>query len=617
MIYQKYGKRILDVIFSAFGIVLLSPLYIFLAILVRVKLGSPVLFRQKRPGKDGKIFQMYKFRSMTDETDRNGTLLPDEARLNAFGKKLRDTSLDELPELFNILKGDMSLVGPRPLLVRYLPLYSEQQKRRHEVKPGLTGLAQVNGRNSISWEEKFEWDVEYAGRISFLLDIRILMDTVKVVLSGTGIASNTCATMEPFEGNEKNFAMEEKMGKDVLLIAHFCNYESQGNNRFNYLAERFYENGMDVELVTSSFSHVRKCQRRKKEDKKYKTTLIYEPGYQKNVSLKRFFSHRVMGKNLQTYLINRKKPDIVYCAVPSLDVAETAARYCRTHKVPFVIDVQDLWPEAFQMVTPIPLLSNILFYPMKRKANAIYREADRIVAVSKTYAKRAKQVNLKDTQPLSVYLGTDHESFDRIDGRRTKKSHLQTLFSNSVFTMIYIGTLGHSYDIACVIEAVKILKENAQKKGKPCPVRLLLCGDGPLQKKFERLSEGLPVQFLGRLPYEEMVWVLKNSDVSVNPIKHNAAQSIINKVGDYAMAGLPVINTQEGLEYRHLIQSYECGINCSNQSAKEVAKAVEYLIKNPDVKKRMAANSRKLGEELFNRKKTYKQIIALVKESMK
>lgn len=203
MIYRKYGKRILDIIFSALGIVLLSPLYILLATVVRAKLGPPVFFRQERPGKDKKIFQMYKFRSMTDETDRNGTLLPDEARLTAFGKMLRNTSLDELPELFNILKGDMSLVGPRPLLPEYLPLYNETQQKRHCVRPGLTGLAQVKGRNSISWEEKFEWDVQYADRVSFLLDIRILIDTVKVVLSGNGIVSGTCATMEPFEGNNK------------------------------------------------------------------------------------------------------------------------------------------------------------------------------------------------------------------------------------------------------------------------------------------------------------------------------------------------------------------------------------------------------------------------------
>lgn len=173
------------------------------AVLVRIKLGSPVLFQQQRPGKDEKIFNMYKFRTMTDERDENGELLPDEVRLAKFGKTLRSTSLDELPELFNIVKGDMSIVGPRPLLVRYLPLYNERQKHRHDVRPGFTGLAQVNGRNSISWEEKFEWDVKYVEHVTFLQDCRIILKTIAVVLKRDGISSATSATMEEFRGNRK------------------------------------------------------------------------------------------------------------------------------------------------------------------------------------------------------------------------------------------------------------------------------------------------------------------------------------------------------------------------------------------------------------------------------
>ena len=175
--YKNCIKRLLDILLSLIGIILLCWLYLILFILVRVKLGSPVLFRQQRPGKNEKIFTLYKFRTMTDARDENGNLLPDEVRLTAFGKMLRSTSLDELPELFNILKGDMSLIGPRPLLVKYLPLYNEEQKHRHDVRPGLTGLAQVNGRNAISWEKKFEYDVEYVRNLSFLLDCRILLQT--------------------------------------------------------------------------------------------------------------------------------------------------------------------------------------------------------------------------------------------------------------------------------------------------------------------------------------------------------------------------------------------------------------------------------------------------------
>lgn len=199
MIY-KYIKRILDIISSLLAIIILSPLLAVTAVLVKTKLGTPVLFRQERPGKDEKIFTLMKFRTMTDERDENGELLPDEVRLTKFGKFLRSTSIDELPELFNILKGDMSVIGPRPLLVEYIPRYNEHQHRRHEVRPGLSGWAQVNGRNTVSWEDKFDMDVHYVDNYSFAMDVKILFMTVLNVLKREGISSKTSATMEVFMG---------------------------------------------------------------------------------------------------------------------------------------------------------------------------------------------------------------------------------------------------------------------------------------------------------------------------------------------------------------------------------------------------------------------------------
>ena len=200
-IYERYIKRLLDIVLSGMALLLLSPVLLLVAILVRVKLGSPVLFSQERPGKDEKIFMLYKFRSMTDARDESGHLLPDEARLPQFGRILRSTSLDELPELINIFKGNMSIVGPRPLLVKYLPLYNDFQKHRHDVTPGLTGWAQVNGRNALSWEKKFELDVWYAENISFALDVKIVLMTAMKVFRREGISSETAATMEEFCGS--------------------------------------------------------------------------------------------------------------------------------------------------------------------------------------------------------------------------------------------------------------------------------------------------------------------------------------------------------------------------------------------------------------------------------
>ena len=197
--YKNHIKRILDIFLSLCGILILSPVYLILWVLVRRKLGKPALFTQERPGRNEKIFRLYKFRSMTDERDENGLLLPDEVRLTRFGKILRSTSLDELPELFNILKGDMSLIGPRPLLVRYLPWYTERERHRHDVRPGLTGLARVNGRNALGWEGRFAYDLEYVAHCSFIMDVKIIMMTVGKVLKRSGTLSGSEQTVEDFD----------------------------------------------------------------------------------------------------------------------------------------------------------------------------------------------------------------------------------------------------------------------------------------------------------------------------------------------------------------------------------------------------------------------------------
>lgn len=199
--YEKYFKRVIDFTLSLIALIVLSPILLVLVIVTAIAMKGNPFFTQQRPGKDEKIFRLIKFRTMTNERDENGEFLPDDVRLNKFGKFLRSTSLDELPELINILIGDMSIVGPRPLLVKYLPLYNDEQRRRHDVRPGLTGNAQANGRNALSWEDKFKLDIEYVDNLSFAFDVKIIFDTVKAVLKRDGISSETSATMEEFKGN--------------------------------------------------------------------------------------------------------------------------------------------------------------------------------------------------------------------------------------------------------------------------------------------------------------------------------------------------------------------------------------------------------------------------------
>lgn len=206
--YEKFIKRPQDILLSLMAMIVLSPVLLITAVLVRTKLGSPVIFKQKRPGLDEKVFTLYKFRTMTDAKDSDGNLLSDEVRLTKFGKLLRSTSLDELPELWNIFRGDIAVVGPRPLLVEYLSRYNEQQRRRHEVRPGLSGLAQVNGRNAISWEDKFKYDIQYVDHVTFLGDWKIIFQTILNVIKRDGINSETAATMEIFMGTEEKTESE-------------------------------------------------------------------------------------------------------------------------------------------------------------------------------------------------------------------------------------------------------------------------------------------------------------------------------------------------------------------------------------------------------------------------
>lgn len=392
--------------------------------------------------------------------------------------------------------------------------------------------------------------------------------------------------------------------KDIVIIANFCpQCDTTLRGRFFYLAELLTEKDYRVEIVTSDFNH------RTKQPKdmlpevvRAKITYVHEPGYPDNISLKRLYSHWVWGRNVEAYLRKRSVPDCIYCAIPSLTAALKAGSYARQHKVPFIIDIQDLWPEAFQLALKSQVLKGIL-YPLKLYANAIYRKADAVVAVSETYRDRGLEVN-RQAKGLCVFLGNEKDIFDR---GREKYRIART--DNDLW-LGYVGTLGYSYDLRCVMDAMNII----QKDDALPHVKLVIMGSGPLKAQFEEHARELGVNavFTGNLPYEEMTGMLASCDMVVNPIIKGAAQSITNKVGDYALSGLPVINTQECEEYRKLIDTYQCGINCEPGSAEEIAEAIKRLSSDEHLALEMGRAHRRLGEERFDRKRTYPAIVELI-----
>ena len=390
---------------------------------------------------------------------------------------------------------------------------------------------------------------------------------------------------------------------DILIISEFCEDFSQSDNdRFFYLAKLLGRDNQ-LEFITSSFRHTTKSHRDKPTELyKFRITFIDEPGYPRNVCLKRFFSHYVWGKNVAKYLKNRKKkPDVVYCAVPSLTGPNRVAKYCEKNDIRFVIDVQDLWPEAFQMIVNIPVISNIAFAPFKALANGIYKRADAVCAVSDTYCQRVISVNKKCRETVTVFLGTELATFDKYASEKP----IMTKLDGEIW-LAYCGTLGSSYDLTCVIDALALLNDPQ--------VRFIVMGDGPKKTEFEKHAEEkkISVTFTGRLPYNQMCSLLASCDITVNPIMHNAAQSIINKHADYAASGLPVVNTQECEEYRNLVDEFYMGFNCRNNDAGDLAEKIQLLVNDQQLRYEMGKNSRRCAEERFDRASTYRLLEAQI-----
>ncbi len=395
----------------------------------------------------------------------------------------------------------------------------------------------------------------------------------------------------------------------VLIVAEYLDdiqKPDSYNSRFFAIADRLVARGHTVCIVTTDFIHSAK--RHVSGVTAYKTCelkTLHEPGYRKNVSLKRFYSHWMLAKNLKRWLQTIEKPDVIYCAIPSLDFAHQAAKYAKKNRIKFVLDIQDLWPEAFEMVFHIPVITKLVFAPLRSKANAIYRMADRIVAVSKTYESRAQRVRKRPCTASTVFLGTDLVRFD--DGRKERPALEK---KPGEIWLGYIGTLGHSYDLKSVINALDCMRDKSYYN----QIRFVVMGDGPLRSVFEDYAaeKCVNVSFLGKLPYSQMVATLCACDIAVNPITKGAAQSIINKHGDYASAGIPIVSSQECSEYRLLVETWNMGINCACADPRDMADALSRLIEDETLRGEMGKNARRCAEECFDRQMTYPRIVETI-----
>lgn len=400
--------------------------------------------------------------------------------------------------------------------------------------------------------------------------------------------------------------------KDVLLIANYWHMESEkASSRYRTFAD-ILSTRYDLEVVTSTFCHLKKEQRKIEklylDELPYKMTFCYEKGYDKNISLKRIRSYKEFGKNVYEYLKTRKKADVVIVSVPSLSVADYVTKFCQKNNIPVIVDIQDLWPEAFKMAIKMPVVSDVLFAPMMRQANRTYARANVIMAVSDTYVARGKKCN-PNAEELSIYIGTDEELVEK----KTKGVVVDK--PKDEFWVGYVGALGHSYDIKLVIDGIKRLKE---EKGIDNIVFKIM-GDGVLRQEFEEYARnsGIRYEFTGLLEYGVMMKTLMSCDVGVNAIIGTSVSSIINKVADYAAAGVPVINTQNCEEYRQLLVEYNCGISITSGDVHEFANALWELYGNENKRLEMNKNARRLYDDKFNRRKRYPKLMNMIDSLLK
>lgn len=384
----------------------------------------------------------------------------------------------------------------------------------------------------------------------------------------------------------------------------------KGYTRFRYLCEFLVKKGYEVDLITTTFQHWEKKQRNLEsvDQKSYPFGIkfIYEPGYRKNIDLRRVRSHKIAAENLRKLLEKEGDYDLIYAEIPPNDVALAAAEYAHRNKIPFVADVNDLWPEAMRMVFDIPIVSDFLFYPLKRDAEKVYSLTSGVIGTSDEYRDRPFLNQKRDVLKETVYVGNEISVFDREAERHADEVQKE----DGTFWVTYAGTIGTSYDIRTMVLAAEELMKQGKTK-----IRFQILGDGPTREMLENLAKERKIQnvkFTGYVPYEQMAAYLVKSDVLINSFVRKAPQSIVTKIGDYLAAGKPMINTCMSPEFRKKVEQDGFGINIEPEDVRELVNAVEWMYENEAERNDMGNRARKIAEEQFDRPVSYGKIEAMI-----
>ncbi len=385
----------------------------------------------------------------------------------------------------------------------------------------------------------------------------------------------------------------------------------KGYTRFRYLCEFLTDAGYQVDLITTTFQHWEKAQRNigkiKQENYTFGLKFIYEPGYKKNVDLKRILSHRTAAKNLAALLEQEGDYDLLYAEIPPNDVAYAAAAYARRKGIPFVADVNDLWPEAMRMVLDIPIVSSVLFYPLKRDAEKVYSLVSGVVGTSDEYRDRPFKNQRRDVPKATVYVGNEITVFDE----GAKKNEAAVIKGPEEFWVTYAGTIGTSYDIRTMVLAAEELVKRGRSN-----IKMKILGGGPMKDELEALARDKKiknVEFAGYAPYDKMAAYLKKSDILVNSFVKKAPQSIVTKIGDYLAAGKPMINTCMSPEFRKKVEQDGFGVNIMPEDTSILADAIEDLYKNEEKRLAMGRKARQIAKEQFDRPRSYQKIEELIR----